>query len=71
MLATMKKKTGKPAAKSRGKVFNVRLGDDLEAAVTKYIELQEVQPDKTSVILTALRKFLAEKGLWPPPAESD
>ena len=71
MLAAMKKKTEKPAAKSRGKVFNVRLGDALEKAVVTYIESQEVPPDKTAVILTALRKFLAEKGLWPPTKDTD
>jgi hypothetical protein len=55
----------------RGKVFNIRLGEDLETAVANYIALQEVPPDKTGVILTALRKFLAEKGLYPPTRGSN
>ena len=62
------KKTDKPAveqpaAKSRGTVFNVRLGLEREAVLEEFISLQDVAPDKTAVILKAFDEFMARRGL--------
>lgn len=66
MSTPKKKKDAAPVAKSRGTTFSLRLGPDREAALARFIESQEVPPEKTAVILRALDKFLAEKGLLPP-----
>jgi hypothetical protein len=61
------KKIDKPA-KSRGTVFNIRLGLEREATLAEYIALQDVAPDKSAVILKAFDEFMAKRGL--PPKES-
>jgi len=62
------KKTSKPAAsKSRGTVFNIRLGLDRESVLEQYLAIQDVAPDKTAVILKAFDEFMARRGL--PPKE--
>lgn len=63
-MSTPKKKAG--AKPPRGPAFTIRFGPERDAAIQRYIDLQEVQPDKTAVVLKAVDKFLAEKGLWPP-----
>ena len=62
------KKTDKPAVeqpvtKSRGTVFNVRLGLEREAVLEEFIAMQDVAPDKTAVILKAFDEFMARRGL--------
>jgi len=44
--------------KDRGKVFNIRLGDDRDARLAEWIAAQTVEPDRTAVILKAIDFFL-------------
>ena len=67
MLATMppKKKPAKKPANPNN-VF-LRVDDETANALAAYIEKQEVPPERTTVIVTALRHFLAERGYLSKP----
>lgn len=65
MSTPKKKKSDAPAAKSRGTVFNLRVGR-LEPLLDAYVNAQDVPPDKTAVIYKALERFLAERGYTLP-----
>lgn len=52
--------------KPPGPVLFIRLSEDEEAALTKFIGDQVVPPDRSAVGKTALHQFLAEHGYWPP-----
>lgn len=73
MLSDMSKpkKQAKPVAKSRGTVFNIRLGPDRESILAQYIALQDVAPDKSAVILKAFDEFMAKRGLPPKEKQGD
>lgn len=66
------KKATKPAvSKSRGTVFNVRLGLEREAVLETYLSMQDVAPDKTAVILKAFDEFMAKRGLTPKEKQGE
>lgn len=61
------KKTDSPqSAKNRGTVFNLRLGLAREAQLSDYIAQQDVEPDKTAVLLKAFDEFMAKRGVVAP-----
>ena len=43
----------------------VRIDRPLHEAIQAFIAAQEVPPDRTAVVVTALQQFLARHGLWP------
>ncbi len=66
MLTTMpppKKKPGRVGRKPKNPgMLMLRLDADTVAALEAYIVAQEVPPERTAVGLTALRRFLSDKG---------
>jgi hypothetical protein len=69
MLSTMpapKKKAGGKKPANPNNVF-LRVDDVTASALGSYIAKQEVPPERTTVIITALRHFLAERGFLPKP----
>jgi hypothetical protein len=69
MISVMSKKPKQPAApqaKPPTPVY-LRIDDETDAALASFIRSQPVPPERTTVTLTALRKFLQEQGHYPPP----
>lgn len=64
MLATMppRKKKARPRP---GVPLFVRLDEDTAAALDSFIKAQEFKPEKTAVVVSALRHFLADRGYLP------
>jgi hypothetical protein len=44
----------------------ISIDDQLEAALAAYVKQQEIPPLLTSVMQTALREYLARRGVAPP-----
>jgi hypothetical protein len=64
--------TPKTPTKNRGTVFNLRLGLEREELLTIYLSRQDVEPDKTAVLLKAFDEFMTKRGITSPkkPASS-
>lgn len=65
MIETMPAPKKKPRRK-RPYATVLRLDDTTADAFDAYIASLEVAPVRNSVIVAALRRFLAEHGFWPP-----
>lgn len=64
MIQSMSKPTkSDKTPKSRGTVYNLRLGLEREAILNEYIAQQDVAPDKSAVLLKAFDEFMAKRGL--------
>lgn len=53
----------------KGSAKTFWIDDDLDAALNRYLEDQEVEPKQKAIFAAALRMFLASKGYWPPKSE--
>lgn len=65
MLETMpppKKKPNQPKRVPNPNAVFVRLDDETGAALAKFVAAQKVPPERTAVIVIALRQFLAAEG---------
>ncbi len=71
-MAKSKKNPPEPTTpKGRSQVYNVRLGHDLDASIAAYLASQEVPPDKSAVIVAAVRDFMKARGFYPPPEQKE
>lgn len=73
-MATKKKKPGRPATgRKPAYVISSRISPKVGAALDAYIAASRPRPTQTSVLETALERFLEGAGFWPPgddrPAE--
>lgn len=62
-MSSMARKKPKRIAKSIG----IRLKPEILEALRRYIEAAEPRPSMTAVVDLSLRRYLSEKGYWPPP----
>jgi len=60
-----RRKKGQPDL-ANGPVLLLRLSKDLVAALHRFIQAQEVPVTRQAVVLAALRRFLTERGCYPP-----
>lgn len=67
MMAVMAKRKTTPADARKTPTLHMRLSDELEAALVRFISSQRIKPDRTAVGLTALEELLTKEGFWPPP----
>ena len=68
MIASMGKKKPEKSSREAAKPppLFVRIDWPLHDAVQAFIESQPAPPDRTAVVVAALREFLAKHGHWPP-----
>lgn len=55
----------------KGKSLGAYLPSDLLEAFDRYVEETEPKPSKTAILAMLIRRFLGEKGYWPPPASRE
>jgi hypothetical protein len=67
MMPVMAKRKTTPADAKRTPTLHMRLSDELEAALSRFIASQRIKPDRTAVGITALEELLSKEGYWPPP----
>jgi len=70
MLYMAKKKPGKDARGPRpGRPVGLRIDETLAAALDAYIGSTSPRVSRTAALETALQRFLAEQGFWPPAGQ--
>lgn len=60
------KKPGRPSRSGPKIPVSVRLEPDMHKVLTDYVEGIRPRTDNSAVIVDALEKYFASKGLWPP-----
>lgn len=75
VMATPKKPAKKPAKQSRTKDVGMQFYTDqrhADALIRYFASFpDEMRPKKGPTLEGALRMFLASKGFWPPPGETE
>jgi len=66
-----KGKSGRPKGRKPTYIIYVRVDPRIGAALEAYLDAAEPRPSTTAVIELTLKRFLQEKGHWPPPASDN
>jgi len=68
VMSKQPKQAGKPKPAGPTPIY-LRIDAITDAALSAFIAKQPAPPERTVVTLTALHKFLAEHGCYPPPPQ--
>lgn len=65
-----KSKAGRPKGRKPTYIVYARVDPKIGEALEAYIAQTEPRPSQTAAVELALKRLLAEAGLWPPPPVS-